>query len=436
MSRMLRTVASGVFLCSGFLLATPATAQTARPRSAPERRDAAERRDAPERTASNDRPASPDADDERLERPGPANLKIEPVSKELQAVLEAWERASSKVTRLQGDHTRYVYDVVFCTEKRADGKFYYEAPDKGRIDISPVKYAKGEVSKRIDPETGKPYTLAPDRQERWVCSGREIIQINDSEKSYEVFPIPPQHQGANIMEGPMPFLFGMPAEKAKKRYALTLLRETPDEVRLKAVPRWQSDYNNYREADIILDKTANRYLPKGVRLIDPSGNLETVYTFRKIDVNKPFTSWLPGAEDPLKPKIPRDYKPVVHETPVAGPGSATPGPAGARNAGAPKINDPLPHEKGLPKGPDRSAESPSVPSVVGFQWENARAILEKSGYVVKFKRGQPAAADKLVFVVYDQNPKPRSPVPKGEVIFLTVYDKQAVAGGADGANRK
>ncbi|MCC7420372.1 MAG: hypothetical protein IT428_08835 [Planctomycetaceae bacterium] len=378
------------------------------------------------------------AEDGRLDRPGPAEMKIEEVSPELQAVLEAWERASSKVTRLQGEHQRFVYDLVFDTEKRADGKFFYEAPDKGRIDITPTKIAKGEVAKRVNKKNGKPFKLDPDLQQRWVCTGREIIQLNDTEKNYELFPIPPQHQGANIMEGPMPFLFGMPAEKAKKRFALTLMSETASDVRLKAIPRWQSDFNNYREAEIILDKTAERYLPKAVRLIDPSGNLETVYTFRQIDVNKPYKNWLGIGEDPLKPKIPKDYKPVINNPAPAGPGNgiAAPAPAGARNMNPPKANDPLPHEKLPAKGADRTAGTGQLPSVVGFHWKNAEAALKAEGYVVKFRRGQPAAADKLVFVVYDQNPKPRTPAEKGDTVYLTLYDEQAVAGGGDGTNRK
>lgn len=445
MSRMLRTVAKGV-------LVFPVLAQTASILPAQESRTrsasagGAVERGAPDRGAPARRPAERTptdgnavAEDERLERPGPADLKIEAVSPELQAVLEAWERASSKVTRLQGVHQRFVYDLVFETEKRADGKFFYEAPDKGRIDISPTKIGKGEVSKRKG-KSGQPFKLDPDLQQRWVCTGREIIQLNDTEKSYELFPIPPQHQGANIMEGPMPFLFGMPAEKAKKRFALTLMSETETDVRLKAIPRWQSDFNNYKEAEIILDKTANRYLPKAVRLIDPSGNLETVYTFRSIDVNKPlaFGGWLPGTEDPLKPKIPKDYKPVVHEPAAAGPGNgiAAPAPAGARNPNAPKAGAPLPHEKLPAKGADRTAGVGTTPSVVGFHWKNAEAALKAEGYVVKFRRGQPAAADKLVFVVYDQNPKPRTPSEKGDTIVLTLYDEQAVAGGGDGTNKK
>lgn len=447
MSRMLRTVAKGVLVFP--VLAQSASilpAQESRTRSA--NASGAVERGAPDRaTPARRQPAERPplagnnaADDERLERPGPAELKIAPVSAELQAVLEAWERASAKVTRLQGEHQRFVYDLVFNTEKRADGKFFYEAPDKGRIDITPTKIAKGEVSKRLDKKTGKPFKLDPDLQQRWVCTGREIIQLNDTEKSYELFPIPPQHQGANIMEGPMPFLFGMPAEKAKKRFALTLMGETETEVRLKAIPRWQSDFNNYREAEIILDKTAGRYLPKAVRLIDPSGNLETVYTFRKIDVNKPLSlaGWLLGTEDPLKPKIPKDYKPVIHEAAPSGPGNgiAAPSPAGARNAAPPKANDPLPHEKLPVKKGERTAGTGQLPSVVGFHYKNAQAALEAEGYVVKFRRGQPAAADKLVFVVYDQNPKPRTPAEKGDTVFLTLYDEQAVAGGGDGTNRK
>lgn len=402
MSRMLRTCASGLLALGVAAVANLASAQEAA-----------------------DDKAGPGA---KRERPDAEALRIEELPKELEAVLKAWELASSKIQRLQGEHKRYVYDKVFNVEKRADGIFYYEAPDKGRIDIAPAKIAKGEASKRLDPKSQKPFKLEADREERWICTGKEILQINDQEKTYEMYPIPPQHQGANIMEGPLPFLFGMPADKAKKRFKLTLVAETPVEVRLHAIPRWKSDAEGYREAEIILDKTQNRYLPKAVRLIDPSGNLETVYQFVDLQLNKRELFPAIWGKDPFHPPM-KGYRLTMTQPPqTAGQpprGRPTENPGGE----GPKTALEVPQPGAAPTGP-------AVPSVVGFSWTNAEAILKKSGYTVKFKRGQPAAAEKLVFVVYDQTPKARTELKPGETVYLTLYDKQAVAGGGDGASRK
>lgn len=363
---------------------------------------------------------------ERKERPEAAPLHIEKLPEQLEKILKEWELASGKIQKLQGKHQRFVYEDVFKVEKRSDGIFYYESPDKGRIDIAPAKIEKGDVSKRKDPETKQPYKLQPDRPERWVCNGKEVVQFNDAEKTYELFPIPPQHQGANIMEGPLPFLFGMPADKAKKRFALTLLRQDDNHIWLKAIPRWKSDASNYKEAYIILEK--GRYLPTAVRLIDPSGNLETVYAFSELKVNKSDIFTIFGKK-PFEPSR-IGYKQTSSEVvgPIPGKGTIP---------GIPELPGDLKREAlEPPKLQSNPTGGPMVPSVVGFYWENAKIVLEKSGYIVKFKRGQPAAADKLVYVVYDQSPKARSPLAAGETVFITLYDKQAVAGGDKPTEKK
>ena len=119
-------------------------------------------------------------------------------------------------------------------------------------------------------------------------------------------------RGQNIINGPLPFLFGMPPEKAKLRYQFTLLKENKQKVMLAVKPRWQQDAANWREAKVILDKN-NRYLPEAVQLIDPTGNLETVYTFGRLIVDKTQIIF----RDPFNPHLFR-YK-LVTKAPPAGP---------------------------------------------------------------------------------------------------------------------
>ena len=326
-----------------------------------------------------------------VRRPRPAadaQLHVEAVSPELDAILKKWEQASGRIQSLQGKHYRWVYDLVFNIEKRSQGVFYYRAPDKGRIDFKGRKPAPGEVSRRIDPKTGKPFEIRPDHDEIWICDGTAIWQINEKQKTAERFEIPPEHRGRNIMDGPLPFLFGMPAEKAKKRYSFKLLKETDTEIWLQVTPRWQQDAANYRQAYIILDK--GTYLPKAVRLIDPAGTKETVFRFEDLKVNPKeniFHKLLPG-RDPFHPNL-RGYRIATRSV-----------------------------------QPRKTANGQqTVPSVVGFNWQQATTLLKQCGYVVKCQRGIPANRKELVYVVYKQEPAPRTPLPKGSVVVLTLYDK-------------
>ncbi len=326
-------------------------------------------------------------------RPPANTLRVQNASPALDKILKNWEIASSRTKSLEGEHFRYVYDLVFNVEKRAKGVFYYEAPDKGRIDLVGIKVAPGAVSEKKDPKTNVPYKVESDRPEKWICDGRFIIQVNELDKTVERFPIPPDMQGANIINGPLPFLFGMPAEKAKQRFHLTLLKETDSRAWLRAKPKWKQDAVNYRQATIILDKKT--YLPMAVQLIDPPGNKETVFTFPKLVPNKKpnFLNIFRGdflRGDPFAPKL-RGYK-VVTKSATSRPPQAKP-------------------------------NGPMVPSVIGFQWKEARKLLKQAGCTVKFSRGKAANRPELVYVVYQQNPLPSTPLVKGQSVVLTLYDK-------------
>ena len=281
----------------------------------------------------------------------------QPVSEELQRILDEWERKSALIKSLHGKHTRVVYNVVFEVEKRSEGKWYVETPDKGRIDLVGLSPQKGEVSKRIG-KSGKLFRLAADRAEKWICDGIEIKMVNDEEKNYEVADLPKHLRGTNIINGPLPFLFGMKAAEIKRRYHIELIPTNNAEVHtLRIVPRRPNDQDNYQEAFIRLEKT--RFLPTAVKLVDPTGNLETVYTFTILGVNNVndanFLSKMAGLfgagdSDPFHPNL-KKYKRVL--------------PANQGNANAPAAggaaNRPGANGQALPKPQQASRPDASTP---------------------------------------------------------------------------
>ncbi len=320
-------------------------------------------------------------DDVRRQRPtNKPLLEVKKLSPQLETILNNWEKATSHIDTLQGKHHRFVYDKVFEVEKRAEGDFFYQAPDNGRIDIQAGKIRPSDKSRRIG-AGGKPFKLQSDRPERWICDGKQILQINEAEKTVETFPIPPQVQGRNIMEGPLPFLFGMPAAEAKRRYFLKVLKITETQIWLGVKPRRKQDAANWKEAKVILQK--RNYLPWAVQLIDPAGNLETVYRFSDLEVNARKLP-LPWRGNPFQPRL------IGYKRIKAGPA----GPA-----------------------------VPTVPAVVGDSHEKAKETLEAAGYKVKFWKGRPATRAESVWAVYEQKPKPATPLAKGQTVHLTLYTK-------------
>jgi TIGR03009 family protein len=334
------------------------------------------------------------------------------LSPELRKTLQEWYLSSQKVEKLHGEHCRFIYNYVFDVEERAVGKFYYEAPSRGRIDLAPKPVPAG-TKKKTHPETGVVHEFAvrPESAERWICDGKQILVFDDPQKTVQQFPIPKESQGTNIMDGPLPFLFGMPPEKAVARYKLRLENpgKTTNHFDLLAVPRWRQDAANYKWARIRIERKT--MLPMAVQMMDPTGERETVYTFPKVEKN-PKPSLLTGGlfqkifgtNDPFRPSL-KGYD-VQSATQVA----AKPGAAGP---------------------PGRvETQRPTVPSVVGLDYKAAEKILKARGYSVKFFKGGPAANAQLKFKVAKQDPPPRITYEPGKVVNVTLHtDPVRQAGG-------
>src|SRR4029077_10714513 len=118
---------------------------------------------------------------------------------------------------------------------------------------------------------------------RWVCTGTEVVRIDDKAKTYEKVVIPPESQGQNIIDGPLPFLFGMKADRAKQRYRdFKLIKHDETEIRLELRSAYDPDTRNWDKAVIHID--AKTFTPKAVKLIDTTG-AESVHLFSDIVTN-------------------------------------------------------------------------------------------------------------------------------------------------------
>lgn len=208
--------------------------------------------------------------------------EVERLPEALETILKDWEKKSSQIKSLHGKHTRTVYNLVFQEEKIAHGKFFLQTPDKGRIDLDGQKQKPGAKSARLG-QDGEPFRLVSDRSERWICTGNEVVMVDDEQKTFQVMPLPASAKGTNIINTPLPFLFGMKAEDAKRRFHFQLSKDTRESAILIIYPKQASDQENYKKAFVILDKAT--YLPTAVKLFDPSNSLETVYKFESVNIN-------------------------------------------------------------------------------------------------------------------------------------------------------
>ncbi len=341
------------------------------------------------------------------QKPHPAAKPLDP---RLQQVLQLWAQKTKVIRKLEGNHTRVTYDEVFKVEKRARGLFYYESPDKGRIDVSVVKVE--------DSTKGRPgFTVQSDLPSRWICDGLRVTSLDDVRKVATILPIPKEGQGANIMDGPLPFLFGMPAEKAKKRYRFELLKITKDDVWLQVLPRTRTDAMNWKEAKVILMK--DTFLPRAVQLLDPTGNRTTVYQFTGLQINKEeskFRQLIGIDNDPFKPNL-KGYKTVMPEAPKARQASNPPrAPANAVRPAGNVVENKAGSQPTAPK-------QAKMPQLTNYHWKIVKQRFEAAGYTVKIFQGKPAPQDKLVYCVYAQHPAAGNALEKGQTVKITLYDR-------------
>ncbi|MCA8997864.1 MAG: hypothetical protein KDA80_12790, partial [Planctomycetaceae bacterium] len=157
----------------------------------------------------------PDADGANQQRPPAIQPQIQ-TPKEMEPFLQTWEQQSSKIDRIEGTFKKYEYDFVFKTEKRADGRYWFEKPDKGRMDFSPEKNVP-EAPNNVHKVGNTEFTIEADAARSWICTGEVILDVDIPNKTYNEIQIPKHFQGEQISEGPLPFLFGMKAARMKQR---------------------------------------------------------------------------------------------------------------------------------------------------------------------------------------------------------------------------
>lgn len=198
----------------------------------------------------------------------------------LDQVLRQWEERSGKIETFNCDFTQFVYDPVFGPGKDESGQpiaksegygaVSYQKPDKGSFHVKELLTWDASQQKRV--------ANANLIGEHWVCDGKKVYEYRSKEKQLVETPIPPQMQGQNIADGPLPFLFGAKADTLKERYWLRVDPRAPEgSIWLAAMPKRQQDAANYRLVELMLDST--KMLPSAMRVTAPDSS-QTTYTFK------------------------------------------------------------------------------------------------------------------------------------------------------------
>ena len=228
-----------------------------------------------QRPIANQVPASGSGTEVVTKDPWAANPPKPQEIAHLDQVLNYWEGSTKNIDKYACKFLRWQYnssanfvdelakkvgrDIRTVHVSTASGELKYMAPDKGMFKIDKLIKLSGQVDVKNQPEyKGFDGVFG----EWWLCDGEKVYEYDRSLKKCTRFTMPPEMKGEGILESPMPFMFGVKAEKIKARYWVRSLPPPPDAQGkprddifvVEAYPKFQSDAANYDHVQIYLDK--------------------------------------------------------------------------------------------------------------------------------------------------------------------------------------
>jgi TIGR03009 family protein len=275
--------------------------------------------------------------DEPVERPAlqnppaapPPPFQLAPPQQQfVDQVLNTWEQSSTNVKTFKCTFEHFQYIVAIAGRDIPlhvnRGELSYQRPDKGSFKVDQVGTWNNNRQKPDWPIDKNAVG------EHYVCDGQKVYVYNHRAKQLEISPIPADLQGQQIVDGPLPFLFGAKAQKLKERYWIQPTKSDEKEIWLDARPKFAADAANYRQVEVILDR--KELLPRAIKVYRPNGD-EDVYLFALEDakVNDPLAQFF-GVF--ARPKVPWGWDVIEHPEPQ---GPAQP-PAGQREHQARRSN--------------------------------------------------------------------------------------------------
>lgn len=245
-------------------------------------------------------------------------------------VLSTWEKKSDEIKNIYVEFSRERHTIVGPTgingppAVKEKGKLAYHQPDRGSFQITESREWKAAAQPlpqtnqlpqqppQAQPAQGK-FVLSEEPGEHWVCSGDKIFQYRHHDEQLVVTPIPKDMQGKEIVNGPLPFLFGAKADKLKNRFFMKLDKDTTrgNFIGIHARPKLRADAAEYSDIYVVLQNAAGKpFMPIGIRVVHPNRSWdEYVFELDDAQVNPTIAGWFSAMFQ--EPRTPLGWKRVV-----------------------------------------------------------------------------------------------------------------------------
>lgn len=201
-------------------------------------------------------------------------------------ILQAWEKSTKDIKRYRCSFVRWQYDTTKITNPEqfhavASGVIRYMAPDKGMFKVEDERQVV-QVSGEYKLENSKGQI-----GEHWICDGESVYQYDESRKVAKKYQLPAQMRGKQVFNSPLPFFFGVEAQKVRERYWVNPIKpeKGADGKQIYIVdvyPKFQADAMNYHHVRVFLDEA--EFLPLAIHVHSTNWSKESpnreIYEFR------------------------------------------------------------------------------------------------------------------------------------------------------------
>jgi hypothetical protein len=243
--------------------------------------------------------------------------------KDVDHLLDRWQRWNSQLQTFDCRFTRWTYDVVFGPPNQA--KF---------IDVGVIKYtAPDRVMHCVETteKDGRAADVDPARADHWISDGRSIFAFDASKKQLRECQLPPELQGTRLVDGPLSFgfpsalvghLFGGPAQgpvplsakadSLRQQYYLRRVaaKKRQDEVWLEAYPRTAQQARWVQKIQLIFND--GDMSPLALQIVQPNNKDYVVYQFFDVVINDPLRIL---KDDPFRAYTPPGWQRIVEQPP-------------------------------------------------------------------------------------------------------------------------
>jgi len=178
-------------------------------------------------------------------------------SAKLDAIMLKWEQEMVKIQTLAANLNRTDKDKSFGNTTKFSGSAQY------------MKVGSGAAVRNLAAlelkEDGK-----ADYAEKFVCTGTYLYAFQPKQKEIKAYELPKPKPGQVADDSFLGFLFGMKADEAKRRYALSLAKEDNWYVYVDIVPRTREDKAEFARARLVLNKDS--FMPRQLWFEHLNGN--------------------------------------------------------------------------------------------------------------------------------------------------------------------